>query len=107
VAPLDPLQQLHVFPVLGALELDARLQVGSHKSGAEWQNCLPCTAAHTSIDAAQDMADLLGCKHTLPGHVELLINQRPEVLLRTALNPFSAQPVFVLGIALTSCAWSC
>ncbi|KAK4821027.1 hypothetical protein QYF61_012113 [Mycteria americana] len=43
----------------------------------------------------------LGCKHTLPGHVELLINQHPQVLLRAALNPFSAQPVFVLGIALT------
>jgi len=39
---------------------------------------------------------------TLPGHDELLINQHPQVfLLRAALNPFSAQPVFALGIALT------
>jgi len=38
----------------------------------------------------------------LPGHVELLVNQQPQVLfLRAALNPFSAQPVFGLGIALT------
>ncbi|KAK4832374.1 hypothetical protein QYF61_022229 [Mycteria americana] len=44
------------------------------------------------------MFGLLGCKCTLP--VELLINQHPQVLLlRAALNPFSAQPVFVLGIA--------
>jgi len=28
--PLDPLQQVHVCPVLGAPELDAGLQVGSH-----------------------------------------------------------------------------
>jgi len=36
----------------------------------------------------------------VPGHVELAVNQHPQVLLlRAALNPFSAQPVFVLGIA--------
>ncbi|KAK4824932.1 hypothetical protein QYF61_021552 [Mycteria americana] len=49
-----------------------------------------------------DMVGFLGCKRTLAGHVELLINQHPQVLLlRAALNPFSAQPVFVLGIAPT------
>jgi len=38
----------------------------------------------------------------LPGHGEFLTNQHPQVLLlRAALNPFSSQPVFVLGIALT------
>jgi len=48
------------------------------------------------------MVGLLGCKSTLMGHVELLINQPPQVLLlRAALNPFLAQPVFVLGIAPT------
>ena len=30
--PLDPLQQLHVFPVLRAPELNTGLQVGSHKA---------------------------------------------------------------------------
>ena len=29
--PLDPLQQLHIFPVLGALDLDAVLQMGPHE----------------------------------------------------------------------------
>jgi len=38
----------------------------------------------------------LSCKRTLPGHVELLINQHPQVLLLgAALSPFSAQHVFV------------
>ena len=36
--PLDPLQQVHVFPVLRAPELDAVLQVRSHQSGVEGQN---------------------------------------------------------------------
>ena len=31
--PLDPLQHIHVLLVLGAPELDAVLQVGSHESG--------------------------------------------------------------------------
>ncbi|KAK4828488.1 hypothetical protein QYF61_026759 [Mycteria americana] len=51
---------------------------------------------------AQDTVGCLGCKCTLLGHVEFLINQHPQVLLlRAALNPFSAQHVFVLGIVLT------
>jgi len=44
----------------------------------------------------------MGCKRTLLGHSELFTNHHPQVLLlRAALNPFSAQPVFVLGIAPT------
>ncbi|KAK4824261.1 hypothetical protein QYF61_012527 [Mycteria americana] len=48
------------------------------------------------------MVGFRGCKCTFLGHVELLINQHSQVfLLRAALNPFSAQPVFVLEIAPT------
>jgi len=48
------------------------------------------------------MVGFLGCKCTLLGHIEFLINQHPQVLLlRADLNPFSAQPVSVLGIAPT------
>jgi len=39
--PLDPIQQVAVFAVLKAPELDAGLQVGSHQSGVEAGNCLP------------------------------------------------------------------
>jgi len=38
--PLDLLQQVHVFPVLRAPELDTGLQVGSHQSRVEEQNHL-------------------------------------------------------------------
>jgi len=69
---------------------------------AEWQNHLPRPPGHASLDAAQDMVGLLGCKHTLMGHLELLIDKHHQiVLLGAAFNPFSTQPVFVLGIALT------
>ena len=95
-------QQVHVLLGLGTPELDAVLQGGSHESGIEGENPLPRPAGHASFDAAQDTVGFLGCKRTLPAHVELLINQYPQVLLlRAAFNPFLAQPIFMLGIAPT------
>ncbi|KAK4817241.1 hypothetical protein QYF61_005263 [Mycteria americana] len=100
--PLDSLQQVHVLLMLGTPELDAVLWVGSHESGVEGQDHLPRPAGHASFDASQDTVGFLGCKHTLPCHVEVLINLHPQVLLlRDAFNAFSTQAVFVLGIAPT------
>ena len=39
--PLDPLQQLHIFLVLGALGLDAILQMGPYKGRTQEDNHLP------------------------------------------------------------------
>ena len=95
---------VHVFPVLRAPELDTVLEEGSHQRRAEGQNLLPRPAGQDSFDSAQDTAGLLGCEHTLLGHMELLINQHPQALpLRAALNPFSVQPVLHLGIAQPMC----
>lgn len=47
---------------------------------------------YTSYDVAWDVVGFLGCKHTFPAHVELLISQHPEILLlKAALNTFSKQ----------------
>jgi len=90
--PLALLQQLYIFLVLGAPELDAVLQVGTHESRVGGQNHLPRPAGHASLDATQNMIDLLGCKCILPVHSESLINQHSQILLLTAaLKPFSAQ----------------
>ncbi|KAK4817094.1 hypothetical protein QYF61_027925 [Mycteria americana] len=100
--PLDPLQQVHVFPVLGTPELDAVLQVGSHQSRAEGQNPLPRPAGHPSFDAAWDTAGFLGCECTLLAHVQLFIHQYPQaLLLRAAFSPFIPQPVLIPGVAPT------
>ena len=56
--PLDVLQQLHVFLMLRAPELDAGLQVRSHQSRVEGQNPLPRPSGHASPDAAQDTVGL-------------------------------------------------
>ena len=62
---------------------------GSHNSGVKGQNHLPRPAGHTSLDAAQDTVGFLGCKHTLPAHIELLIRQYPQVLPLRAAMVFS------------------
>lgn len=52
--PLDSLQQFHVFPMLGNLELDTVLEVSAptQKNGVEGENHLPQPAGYTSFDAA-------------------------------------------------------
>jgi len=87
--------------VLRAPELDAGLQVGSDQSGAEGQNPLARPAGHAAFGAAQNTVGLLGCEHTLLGHVQLFIPKYSQVLFsRAALHPFIPQPVLILGIAL-------
>ena len=47
------------------------------------------------------LGGFLGCARTLLAHVESFINQHLQILLlRFDLKLFSAQPVFLLGIAL-------
>ncbi|PKU42978.1 hypothetical protein llap_6739 [Limosa lapponica baueri] len=47
------------------------------------------------------MVGFLSCQCTLLAQIELLICHHPQVfLLRATVNSFSAQPAFVLGIAL-------
>ncbi|RMC10006.1 hypothetical protein DUI87_12799 [Hirundo rustica rustica] len=98
---LDLLQHVPILLTLVASEWDAAFQVWSHQSRVEGKNYLPWPTGRVSFDAAQDVFGVLGCRHTLRDHVELLVNHHAQVLLSTALNPVSAQPVFVLGTVLT------
>ena len=49
------------------------LQVGLQKVRAEGDNNLPLPAGHPYFDAARVTTDLLACKHTLLGHVKLMM----------------------------------
>lgn len=53
-----------------------------------------------TLGATNDTVSFLGCRCTLRAHAEFF-TKYPQVLLRVALNLFSSQPVFKLGIALT------
>ena len=94
--PLAPLQQLQVFPVLRAPELDTGLQMGCHQSRAEGQNHLPQPAGRAAFDAAQDMAGLLGCERTLLGHVHLSTNTPKSFLVGLLSNSVSLQKGWIL-----------
>lgn len=72
--------------------------MGSHKGQVVGQNPLPLPV----FDTVQDMVGFLGYLCTLLAHVELLAHQHCKIPLprRAALDPFSAQPLFALGIVL-------
>ncbi|NXB92630.1 TNPO1 protein, partial [Vidua chalybeata] len=80
-----------------------KIRWGSHKSGVE-ENSSPLTCCPHCFGCSPGHSWLLGCEYRLLAHVELLVNYCSQVLLgRAALNAFSAQPVLVLGVALTRC----
>jgi len=88
--------------VLRAPELDTVLQVGSHQSGVEGQNHLSRLAGHASVDAAQEVAGVLGLECIFLAHVQFFIHQYSQVApCRAALNPFIPQPVLMSVVALT------
>jgi len=67
--PLYPLQKLHIFPVLGSPDLEAVLQLGTHKGRVEGDNHFPCPASHSSSDGTQDIIGFPGCRRTLLSQV--------------------------------------
>lgn len=84
--PLDPLQQVRVFLMFWASELNVRLQVVS-QSGADGDNHLPRPAGHPSFDAAKDMAGFPGCKHTLPGVRDCRLTDVSRIATETVTFP--------------------
>ena len=96
---MDPLHQVPVFSVLRAPELDAGLQVGSHQSRVRAAESPPSTCWPHFFRCS---TGFLGCKCTLPVHVQLFIHRYPQVLLgRAVLNAFIPQTVLISGLALT------
>ena len=86
--------------MLGIPEMNAVLQMKSHKSRIKGKNCLPQPDGHISLNAEEDTTGFLGCKCTLLVHVQFFIHQHPQVCLhKAALYPHVPQPVFVLGLA--------
>lgn len=56
-------------------EVDAVLQVRSHKSSVEGDNPLSWPAVHAAFAAALDVIGFPGCKHPLLCHVHILLSQ--------------------------------
>ena len=65
--------KLHIFPVLGALDLDTVLQIGPHEGRIEGHNHIPCPAGQPSSDGTQNTIGFLGCTHALLAPVKFFI----------------------------------
>jgi len=51
-SPLDPLQQLHIFLVLGTPDLNTVFHIGPDEGRSEGDNVLPHPAGYPHFDAA-------------------------------------------------------
>ncbi len=76
---LDTFQGLSVFPVVRSPKLDTVLEVQPHQGCLQGDDNLPAPAGHTISNTGQDGIGLLGHLGTLLGHVQLSINQHPQV----------------------------
>jgi len=94
--PLAPLQQNHIFLVLGMPGQDTLLQMEPHKGRVEGVKHLPYSAGHPSSSAAQDTADIPGCNNTLLAYEKIFIYQNSEVFLsRATLSEFFSHFVLI------------
>ena len=97
---LNMLQGLNVFLVAKDPKLDTVLEVWPHQCSVQRNNYFPAPAGNTVSDASQDAICLLGHLGTLLAHVQLSIDQYPQVcFLHTVLQPLCLKPCSV--------AWSC
>jgi len=61
------------------------LQIRPYEGRVEVDNPHPLPAGHPFHDAALKIVDLLGCKHTLLAHVQLLVHQDTQDLLHNII----------------------
>lgn len=94
----DLLQQVHIFLVLRPPELDAAFRWGLTRAEMS-REAQSTPSPYAALDAAEDIFGFLGCRYTLPGHVELFRHKHPLVLL-------SRETQFILHPA-SICACDC
>ncbi|KAK4818805.1 hypothetical protein QYF61_019734 [Mycteria americana] len=64
-------------------------------------NHFPSPAGHTIVDTSQDAIGLLGHLGTLLAHIQVAVNQHPQVLLcQAAFQPLFPKPVALHGVAV-------
>ena len=73
-----------------------------HQCRVQGHNHLPAPAGHTIPDTSQDAVGLLGHLGTLLAHIQLAVNQHPQVLFgRAAFQPLLPKPVALHGVVVT------
>ncbi|KAK4824075.1 hypothetical protein QYF61_010586, partial [Mycteria americana] len=90
---LDTLQPLNVSLVVGGPKLNTVFEGHNH---------FPSPAGHAIFDTSQDAIGFLGHLGTLLAHIQVAVNQHPQVLFRqAAFQPLFPKPVALHGVAVT------
>ncbi|KAK4826425.1 hypothetical protein QYF61_008958 [Mycteria americana] len=99
---LDTLQHLNVFLVVRGPKLNTVFEMQPHQCRGQGDNHFPSPAGHTISDTSQDAVGLLSHLDTLLAHIQLAIDQYPQVLfLQAAFQPLFPKPVALYGVAVT------
>ncbi|KAK4827229.1 hypothetical protein QYF61_015399 [Mycteria americana] len=87
---LDTPQHLNVSLVVGGPKLNTAFEVRPHQCRVQGHDHFPSPAGHAIFDTSQDATGFLGHLGTLLAHIQLAVNQHPQVLLCQA----AFQPLF-------------
>ncbi|KAJ7405825.1 hypothetical protein BTVI_67559 [Pitangus sulphuratus] len=95
-------RHLNVFLVVRGPELDTVLNVSPHQCQVQRDNHFSGPAGHTISDTGQDAIGLLGHLVTLLAHVQMAVDQHPQVLFHwDSLQTLFPQPVALHGVIVT------
>ncbi|KAK4832367.1 hypothetical protein QYF61_021966 [Mycteria americana] len=98
---LDTLQHLNVSLVVGGPKLSTGFEVRPHQCQVQGHDHFPSPAGHMISDTSQDAVGLLGHLATLLAHIQVAVNQHPQVLFhRPVFQPLFPKPVALHGVAV-------
>ncbi|KAK4827826.1 hypothetical protein QYF61_021910 [Mycteria americana] len=98
----DTLQHLNVLLVVRGPKLNTVFEVRPHQCRVQGHDHFPSPAGHTIFDTSQDAVRFLGHLGTLLAHVQLAVNQHPQVLFhQAAFQPLFPKPVVLHGVVVT------
>ncbi|KAK4816020.1 hypothetical protein QYF61_011010 [Mycteria americana] len=98
---LDSLQPLNVSLVVGGPKLNTVFEVRPHQCRVQGHDHFPSPAGHAIFDTSQDAFGFLGHLGTPLAHIQLAVNQHPQVLLcQAAFQPLFPKPVALHGVAV-------
>ncbi|KAK4818988.1 hypothetical protein QYF61_022819 [Mycteria americana] len=99
---LDTLQHLNVSLVVRGPKLNTGFEVRPHQCQVQGHDHCPSPAGHTIFDTSQDAIGFLGHLGTLLAHIQVAVDQHPQVLLcLAAFQPLFPKPVVLHGVAMT------
>ncbi|KAK4821603.1 hypothetical protein QYF61_025180 [Mycteria americana] len=98
---LDTLQHLNVSLVARGPKLNTVFEVRPYQCRVQGDNHFPSPAGHAIFDTSQDAIGFLGHLGTLLAHIQVAVNQHPQVLLCwAAFQPLFPKPVALHGVVV-------